>query len=121
TMHQAVDEIFSGRVLAADVNSDFGRAAEQFKNEHLYAINHRTTVVVLGDGRNNGKQPNVKALEEIAQHARQVIWITLEPKWGWSLGSCDMPVYEPICDRVEVVRTVDQLAGVAEELAKARI
>ena len=120
TMYRAVDEIFSGRVLDADVNSDFGRAAEQFRNEHLSAINHRTTVVVLGDGRNNGKRPNVEALEEIAQHARQVVWITSEPKWGWSLGSCDMPLYEPVCDRVEVVRTVDQLAGVAEELVKVR-
>jgi uncharacterized protein len=29
-----------------------------------------------------------------------------------------MPLYEKVCDRVEVVRTVDQLAGVAEELVK---
>jgi uncharacterized protein with von Willebrand factor type A (vWA) domain len=120
TMHRAVDEIFSGRVLDADVNSDFGKAAEQFKNEHLSTINHRTTVVILGDGRNNGKPPNVEALEEIAQHAKQTIWITPEPKWGWALGSCDMPLYEPICNRVDVVRTVDQLASVAEELVKSR-
>ena len=119
-MHRAVDEIFSGRILDADVNSDFGKAAEQFRNEHLSSINHRTTVVILGDGRNNGKYPNAEALEEIAQHAKQLIWITPEPKWGWSLGSCDMPLYEKICDRVEVVRTVNQLAGVAEELVKAR-
>jgi uncharacterized protein with von Willebrand factor type A (vWA) domain len=121
TMYRAVDEIFSGRVLDADVNSDFGRAAEQFRNEHLSTINHRTTVVILGDGRNNGKHPNSEALEEIAQHAKQLVWITPEPRWGWSLGSCDMPLYEPICDRVEVVRTVDQLAGVAEELVKVRV
>ncbi len=121
TMHRAVDEIFSGRILDADVNSDFGKAAEQFRNEHLSTINHRTTVVILGDGRNNGKPPNPEALEEIAQHAKQLIWITPEPKWGWSLGSCDMPLYESICDRVEVVRTVDQLAGVAEELVKVRV
>jgi uncharacterized protein with von Willebrand factor type A (vWA) domain len=120
TMRRAVDEIFSGRVLDADVNSDFGRAAEQFRNEHLSTINRRTTVVILGDGRNNGKPPNVEALEEISQHARQVIWITPEPRWGWSLGSCDMHLYEGVCDRVEVVRTVDQLADVAEELIKVR-
>ena len=59
-------------------------------------------------------------MEEISQHARQVVWITPEPRWGWSLGSCDMPLYEPICDRVEVVRTVEQLGGVAEGLVKAR-
>ena len=37
------------------------------------------------------------------------------------MGCCDMPLYESICDRVEVVRTVDQLAGVAEELVKVRV
>jgi uncharacterized protein with von Willebrand factor type A (vWA) domain len=120
-MNRAVEEVFSGRVIDADANSDFGKAAEQFKNRYLPTINHRsTTLVVLGDGRNNGKEPNVAAFEEIAQHARQIIWITPEPKWGWSLGSCDMPLYEPMCDRVEVVRTVDQLAGVAEKLVTAR-
>ena len=120
-LRQAVDEIFSGRILDADVNSDFGRAAEQFKNRYLPTMNHRTTVVILGDGRNNGKHPNVEALEEITRHARQTIWITPEPKWGWSLGSCDMPLYESLCDRVEVVRTVEQLAGVAEELVRSRV
>ncbi|PLS86420.1 MAG: hypothetical protein CYG60_07325 [Actinobacteria bacterium] len=121
SMNAAVDEIFSGRVIDADVNSDFGKAAEQFKNRYLPTINHRTTLVILGDGRNNGKNPNAAALEEIAQHARQTIWITPEARWGWRLGSCDMPLYEPICDRVEVVRTVEELAGVAEELVKSRV
>lgn len=119
-MDRAVEQVFSGRVLDADVNSDFGKAAEQFRNEYLPTLNHRTTLVVLGDGRNNGKAPNAEALEEIAQHVRQVIWITPEPKWGWALGSCDMPLYEQIVNRVEVVRTVDQLAGVAEELVRSR-
>ncbi|CAN5246080.1 VWA domain-containing protein [soil metagenome] len=120
SMDRAVDQVFSGRVLDADVNSDFGKAAEQFRNEYLPALNHRTTLVILGDGRNNGKLPNAAALEEITQHVRQTVWITPEPKWGWSLGSCDMPLYELLCDRVEVVRSVDQLAGVAEELVRVR-
>ena len=119
-MNRAVEEVFSGRIIDADVNSDFGKAAEQFTYEHLPTINHRTTVVILGDGRNNGKPPNVEALEEIAQHARQVVWITPEPRWGWNLGSCDMPLYEPVCNRVEVVRDVDGLANIAEGLIKVR-
>lgn len=118
TLNRAVEDIFSGRVIDADANSDFGLAAGQFVGEPLSTINHRTTVVILGDGRNNGKPPNVEALEEISEHARQLIWMTPEPRWGWQLGSCDMPLYEKVCDRVEVVRTVDQLAGVAEELVR---
>lgn len=119
-IEHAVDEIFSGNVLDADVNSDFGRAAEQFVAESLPTINHRTTVVILGDGRNNGKPPNVEAFEEISQHAKQLIWITPEQRWFWNLGASDMPLYEPLCDRVEVVRSAEQLAGVAEELVKVR-
>ena len=61
-MRRAVYEIFSGRVLDADVNSDFGKAAEQFKNEHLSTVNHRTSVVILGGARNNGKHPDPEAL-----------------------------------------------------------
>jgi uncharacterized protein with von Willebrand factor type A (vWA) domain len=82
------------------------------------ALNRRTTVVVLGDGRNNGRPPNEAALQRIAARVRQLIWITPEPKWGWTLGGCDMPRYEPICDRVEVVRNAEELAGVAETLVQ---
>ena len=103
------------------MNSDFGLAAERFRNEYLPAINHRTTIVILGDGRNNGKNPKTRALEKIVEHAKQTIGITPEPKWGWTLGSCGLPLYEPICNRVEVVRTVDHLAGVAEDLVKSRV
>lgn len=71
---------------------------------------------MLGDGRNNGRPPNEAALEEIGRHARRLLWMTPEPRWGWSLGSCDMPRYEPLCDAVEVVRTVEDLAGFAERL-----
>ena len=119
-MDSAVDQVFSGPVLHADVNGDFGWAVEQFRNGYLPSLNHRTTLVILGDGRNS-KKPNAEALEEISHHVRQTIWITPEPKWVWSLGSCDMPLYEPLCDHVEVVRSVDQLAGVAEELVRVRV
>ena len=83
---------------------------------HLDAVNRRTTVVVPGDGRNNGRPPNEAALKEIARHARQTVWITPEPRYGWSLGGCDMPRYARIVDRVEVVRNVAELGAVAEAL-----
>ncbi|MGH2763724.1 MAG: VWA domain-containing protein [Thermoleophilaceae bacterium] len=115
-LEHAVETIFSGSLIDVDENSDFGNAAEQLAMAHAPAINRRTTVVILGDGRNNGRPPNEAALEETAARARQLIWITPEPKWSWTLGGCDMPRYEQICDRVEVVRNADELAAVAEGL-----
>jgi uncharacterized protein len=112
----AVDRIFSGSLLDVDENSDFGRAAAQFAAGFSGAVNHRTTVVILGDARNNGRPPRQEALEEIARHARQLVWITPEPRWSWTLGGCDMPRYARICDRVEVVRNVAELGAAAEGL-----
>ena len=112
----AVETLFRGDLIDVDENSDFGRAAEQMRTAYLGAINRRTTVVVLGDGRNNGRPPNEAALDEIARHARRLLWMTPEPRWGWSLGSCDMPRYERLCDAVEVVRTAEDLGGFAERL-----
>jgi hypothetical protein len=112
----SVDRIFSGGLIDVDENSDFGRAAAQFGAAFAGAVNHRTTVVILGDARNNGRRPNEPALEEIARHARQLVWMTPEPRWSWTLGGCDMPRYARLCDRVEVVRDVADLAAVAEAL-----
>lgn len=114
----AVEALFSSELLDVDEPSDFGTVLERFTTEHLDAVTRRTTVVVLGDGRNNGKPPNVEALGEVARLARRILWLTPEPRWGWALGSCDLPRYERHCQRIEVVRTVEQLAGVAEELAR---
>ena len=112
----AVDRIFAGDLLDVDENSDFGRAAAQFGAAYGGAVNNRTTVVILGDARNNGRRPGEDALEEIARHARQVVWLTPEPRYSWALGGCDMPRYARIVDRVEVVRNVAELGAAAEAL-----
>lgn len=44
------------------------------------------------------------------------MWIAPELRWGWSLGWCDVP----ICDPNEMVRTVDHLASITEELVEVR-
>ncbi|HZN88469.1 MAG TPA: VWA domain-containing protein [Thermoleophilaceae bacterium] len=118
TLERAVETIFSGSLIDVDENSDFGKAAEQLASGLEAGLGRRTTVVVLGDGRNNGRPANASALEEIAARARRLIWITPEPKWGWTLGGCDMPLYERICTRVEVVRNAEELGAVAETLVR---
>ena len=80
-------------------------------------MTRRTTVLVLGDGRNNANDPNLAAFEEITRRARETIWLTPEPRYSWGLGSCDLPAYAEYCDRVRVVRDLRGLEHTAEELA----
>lgn len=109
----------SGGVLDVDADSDYGNAFEVFLEQYGSALTRRTTVIVLGDGRGNGKDPRLPVFEEIARRSRSMIWLTPEPRYSWTLGGCDLPLYAEHCDRVQVVRNLRGLERVstAAELA----
>lgn len=99
----------AGGVLDVDADSDYGSAFEQFLEQYGSAVTRRTTLLVLGDGRGNGKDPRLPVFEELARRARQTVWLTPEPRYSWGLGRCDLPAYEEFCDRVQVVRNLHGL------------
>lgn len=120
-INQAIGLVFSGEVIDPDANSNYGRALAIFHEHHLGAVTPRTTVIILGDGRGNYNPPNAWVLEDIRRRAKQLIWLTPESRASWQLGGSDMPTYAPICHRVEVVRNLDQLGHVAEDLIRRSI
>ncbi|NBB83991.1 MAG: VWA domain-containing protein [Alphaproteobacteria bacterium] len=116
----AIATIFGGGLIDCDANSNYSRALGIFCQDHLSAVTGRTTVIVLGDGRGNRNPPNVRALEEIRRRAKQLVWLSPEPRGSWGMGSCDMALYEPVCHRTEVVRNLQQLGRVTETLLRAQ-
>ena len=113
----------AGGVLDVDADSDYGNALGEFLEDHGDAITRRTTVIVLGDGRGNGKDPNFAAMAEISRRARELVWLTPEPRYSWRLGNCDLPGYAAYCDRLHVVRDLaglDRVSGAATAAAASR-
>lgn len=119
---EAVLRVMAGKAdggkIDVDADSDYGTAFGQFLAEFGSAITHRTTVIVIGDGRGNGKDPGMSAFAEIARRARSVVWLTPEPRFSWGLGRCDLPLYAEHCERVEVVRNLHQLSDLSEHLTE---
>jgi hypothetical protein len=118
SIDDAIGLVFSGTLLDTDVNSNYGRALEIFNSRYLSAVTNQTTVIILGDGRGNRNPPQVWALEAIRRRAKQLIWLSPESRGSWGLGSSDMPLYAPVCHRAEVVRNLQQLGRVAEDLLR---
>ncbi len=114
---RALGMIFGGDVIDVDANSDYGAVFGDFVADHVSAVSRRTTVLILGDGRNNSKDPNLPAFEEITRRARETIWLTPEPRYSWGLGSCDLPAYAEFCTRVRVVRDLGGLERAATDFA----
>lgn len=94
----------AGGVVDVDADSDYGSAFDSFLETYGSALSRRTTLLVLGDGRGNGKDPRVPVFEELTRRARETVWLTPEPRYSWQLGRCDLPLYAEYCDRVQVVR-----------------
>ena len=116
-LEEALGLVFGSEILDVDASSDYGAVFEAFAADHLSALTRRTTLLVLGDGRSGGKDPGLEHLEQMRRQCRRLVWLTPEPRYSWTLGSCDLPAYARLCDRVEVVRDVSGLDSTVRALA----
>ncbi|NTU82033.1 MAG: VWA domain-containing protein [Chloroflexales bacterium] len=112
---QAIAAIL-GRVRAEYAPTDLGACLEHFVHRQLASVDRRTTVIILGDGRNNGSDPGLGHLRRIKARARRLIWFTPEPQRAWGGGDSAMPAYAPLCDAVHVVGNLRQLGAAVERV-----
>lgn len=116
-LEDALGLVFGNELLDVDASSDYGAVFACFAAEHLSALTRRTTLMVLGDGRNGGRDPGLEHLEQMRRQCRRLVWLSPEPRYSWDLGSCDMAAYSRLCDRVEVVRDVQGLDSTVRALS----
>src|SRR5574341_212215 len=74
-------------------NTNLGYSLEHFCKDYLDTVDHRTTVIVLGDARNNYLNPRVDMFQQIKKRARRVLWLNPENKRLWGSGDSDMLAY----------------------------
>jgi hypothetical protein len=104
------------RMPPGHYNTDLGFSLAHFCREFLDAVDHRTTVIVVGDARNNFNSPRLDAFETIRRRARRVLWFNPEPPTLWGTGDSDMYEYLPFCDAVHEVGNLAQLAEAVDRL-----
>jgi len=115
-IHAAIDLALRGNIINIYAHSDFGRAFRTFHRDFLSVINKRTTVLVLGDARNNYNLPHEWVVRDVQQRAKQVIWLNPESRLTWGFGDSEMDRYAPYCDLVEECRNLNQLYRVIDKL-----
>ena len=96
--------------------TDYARAFEDFANLAMADINRVTTVIVLGDARNNNTDPRLDLLAEIRSKCRQLIWLNPESQRSWSTGDSEMAGVMRNCDVAAECSTLKQLERVIDTL-----
>ena len=104
-------------VVWVDGHSDYGHAFEVFWNTYGKDIGPKTTVLLLGDARNNYHASQSWVVKEIQQKARHVYWLNPEPKSYWNTGDSIVGEYGTFTDGVYECRNLRQLEGFVEKLA----
>jgi uncharacterized protein len=107
----------------ADVSgyTDYGRVWLEFLGSVMDDLDPRSTVIVLGDARTNGREPHAPAFAQVAERAGRTFWINPEPRLYWNYGDSVMSTYEPHCDGVFECWTTKQLEAFVNAIAEVRV
>jgi uncharacterized protein with von Willebrand factor type A (vWA) domain len=89
--------------------TDYGQAFADFKASCLDQIDRRSTIIVLGDARNNGGDLRLDILKEMYERSRRLIWLNPEPRAMWNTGDSEIRHVSVYCHQVEECSTLAHL------------
>lgn len=101
--------------------TDYGRALQDFCENHLDSLDRHTTVIFLGDGRSNYADPRLDLMKTIHDRSRAVIWLNPEPESYWSQGDSVMHRYERFCHVAKTCNTLGQLERIIDDVLRAYV
>ena len=104
-------------VVWVDGHSDYGHAFGVFWEKFGHEISSKSTVMFLGDARNNYHATHAWVVKETAKKARSTFWLNPEPKSYWDTGDSVISEYSTHTDGVFECRNLRQLEGFVDHLA----
>lgn len=113
----ALAEAYAGAINVTS-NSNYGRALRAFESREGGRLDHRTTLVVLGDGRTNFQEDGAEVVKRLRDKVKALYWLCPEPRSGWGVGDSAMIRYASHCTRVLEVRTARDLEDAARLLVR---
>jgi uncharacterized protein with von Willebrand factor type A (vWA) domain len=108
--------ISNSKLIWFDGHSDYGHALESFLAQWGNAVSPRTTVLILGDGRSNYRDPCAWTLRDLARRASSIHWLNPEPRAAWGTGDSAIDDYRRHCTSVTECRTFSQVARFIEAM-----
>lgn len=116
---ESIDDAFTAVMQAVGMrSSDYGRAFADFTDGFRDAVDRKTTVVILGDGRTNYADPRIDLVAQIAQRARRVIWLNPEPRVAWGMDDSAMLRYLPLCTVAKTCNRLRHLEAIIDDLVR---
>lgn len=102
-------------------STDYGQMFQDFRKHCMDDVNNKTTIIILGDARNNYGDPKAEILREMYDKSKRVIWLNPEPLMSWTVGDAEMKKYAPSCHQAQVCNSLTHLERVVGNLLRSTI
>jgi len=110
SLEEALSKMQSGNGLPIQLGStDYGRTFSNFKDEYLNIITKKTTLIILGDARNNYGHPHAEILKLLYGRSKRLLWLNPEDQLLWGTGDSEMKRYLPYCHLAKECNTLRHL------------
>lgn len=115
-IEDGIREMYNRGKFSMSAFSDYGRVFIEFHNKYFDLISHKTTLLILGDARNNYNQGFAEVFQKLCHQAKRVIWLNPEPQENWDREDNIMSVYGASCTQVFECRNLKQLEVLARRI-----
>jgi uncharacterized protein len=99
-------------------STNYTQAFADFRKLCMDDVDNRTTIIVLGDARNNYGDPRTEVLKEMYDRSKRMIWLNPEPRGVWYQGDSEMRRYSAYCHQVEECNSLMHLERVVGNLLR---
>ncbi|MFY9326883.1 MAG: VWA domain-containing protein [Georgfuchsia sp.] len=114
-VEQAIDNVIQA---LSGARTDYGQVLLDIDAQLMNRIDHRSTVLILGDARNNRGEAQVGVMKTLYRRARRVIWLNPEPTSFWGMGDSEMKRYLPYCHIARECSSLRHLERMLDQLLR---
>ncbi len=113
---RAINSIFEDTSFTYGWGSNYGRCFDQFMSDFSDSLNRKTTVIILGDARNNNQDPGLRSFMTMCERARRVYWLNPDKKHLWDWSDSLATLYGQFCSEMKEVNNFLDLAEFIDKL-----
>jgi uncharacterized protein with von Willebrand factor type A (vWA) domain len=113
---RAINSMFTDVNFTYGWGSNYGRCFDQFVENHSDALTRKTSVLILGDARNNDNDPGLDAFRKIHDKTKNVFWLNPDKKHLWDWNDSIASIYGYYCREMKEVNNFLDLSGFIDKL-----
>lgn len=113
---RALNSIFSDTDFTYGWGSNYGNSFNQFVKEYSDSLTSKTTVLVLGDARNNSNDPGLDSFIRMKEKSRNLFWLNPDRRHLWDWSDSIATMYMPFCKEMREVKNFHDLSDFIDKL-----